>query len=219
MLKYFFKLVINIVVDFLYPKHCVVCNRMLGEFTDIPICSRCHSKEIIPLCVKDDKYTFSEAVGVLKYEGNVKEVMLKYKFQSVGYYAKAYAYIMDKVTSDRPYLKEAVMCNVPMCEGRDRDYNQTALIAKELSSIWNSEYEPNLLYRCRDVSPLSKMKLDERRFYIKNSISVNPEYNIFGKDVILIDDIFTSGTTAEECARVLKMYGAGKVYVLCACYD
>ena len=92
-------------------------------------------------------------------------------------------------------------------------------VAKELAARWGTANVEELLYKSREINPLSQMKLPERRFYMEDAISVNPECRVSGRDVLLIDDIFTSGTTTGECAKILKAYGARKVYVLCACYD
>ncbi len=219
MWKRFFETALDFLLDLIFPKHCAVCEKIIFGYTPMPLCYRCEDMSFNIKCVKDDRFTFDEAIAVLKYEGSAKEAMIKYKFNSVKYYYKAYAYLMDRALKDRPYYKDAIICCVPLSYGRDRDYSQTALIAKELARLWKSEYKEDLLYKCREVSPLSKMKLPERRFYIEGAINVNPQYEIYGKDIVITDDIFTSGTTAEECARVLKMHGAHKVYVICACYD
>lgn len=217
--KSFFKKSLNIILDLIFPKHCVVCNKSIMEFTDVALCRDCIAKEQTLLYIKDDKYIFDEAVCVLKYQDAVKDVMLRYKFKSMKYYSKAYAYLMNEAVKDREYFKNALICSVPLSAGRERPYNQTAIIANEVAELWQSEYIEDLILKCREVKPLSKMKLSERRFYIENAFSVNPQYGIFGRDILLIDDIFTSGTTVKECAKVLKMYGANKVYVLCVCYD
>lgn len=214
-----FKRISNTILDFVYPKHCIFCGNSITAYNSMAICDGCKDKEITCKYVRDDRYHFDEAVAVLKYEGAVKNAMLNYKFKSVKYYADTYAYIMDKATKDREYLKKAVICPVPLSKYRKRDYSQTEFLAKELSALWGVEYTPDLLYRSRPVSQLSKMKLPERRFYIHGSIDVNPQYDVYGKDVLIIDDIYTSGTTADECARILKIYGAERVFVLCPCYD
>jgi ComF family protein len=183
------------------------------------ICGGCKDKEFTCKYVRDDRYHFDEAAAVLKYEGAVKDAMLNYKFKSVKYYGKTYAYIMDKETRDRDYLRKAIVCPVPLSKYRKRDYSQTEVLAKELSQLWGSRCISDLLYRSSPVSQLSKMKLPERRFYIRGSIDVNPYYDVYGKDILIIDDIYTSGTTANECARILKTYGADRVFVLCPCYD
>ncbi len=218
-LKSFFKKLYYITVELLFPKHCAVCCRHLLMFADIPLCAECASMKLVPKCVRDDKYSFDEAISVLKYEGEVMEALRKYKFENIRYYAKAYAYFMDKATEDRMYLRDVVICPVPLSAGRDRLYNQTEVIARELSKRWKGARVEEILYKTREISPLSTMKLPERRFYIEDAIGVNPMFRVSGRDILLIDDIYTSGTTTQECAKVLKSYGARKVYVLCACYD
>ncbi len=219
MLRYCFNKITDIVLDLIYPKHCAICSKTILGYTKEALCLDCAKSDVRANCVRDDRFSFDESLSVLKYEGTVKENMLKYKFKSVKYFSKAYACLIDKAVIDRPYLKDAILCPVPLSFGREREYNQTALIAKELSKMWKSEYIEDLLYKCREVKPLSKMKLYERKFYIGGAINVNPVYDIMGKSVVIIDDIFTSGTTTDECAKMLKLYGAQNVYVLCACYD
>jgi len=219
MLKSFFKYAGKFLKEFLYPKQCVFCNSTIWGFTEHAVCNNCKDADIHIKCVRSDKYAFDEAIGVIKYEKGARKAMGEYKFHGVYYYAYTFAFIMNENTKDRSYLKEALMCPVPLSYGREREYNQTALLAREINKLWNNEYTEDLMYKSREVAPLSKMKLPQRRFYVKNAFSLNPQYDIYGKDILLIEDIFTSGTTADECAKVLKANGANKVYVLAACYD
>ena len=218
-LQHLFKKVSDIILGFIYPAHCALCGKIIMSCGTVAICDKCNGT--MPVCkvVRDDRFCFDEAIGVLKYEKAVKDAMLKYKFKSVRYYAGAYAHVMDKATGDRPYLRESLMCCVPVSKSRNRDYSQTEVAARELSELWGAEFVPDLLQRTKPVAQLSKMKLTERKFYIHGSIDVNPCYDIYGRDVLVIDDIYTSGTTANECARILKIYGAERVFVLCPCYD
>ncbi len=209
----------NMILDLIYPRHCVACARVIWGYTPVSICSKCIDKPLKPKVIRDDKYIFDEALAVIKYEYDAKHNMIKYKFKSIKYYHKAYAYLMDKAVEARPYYRDAIMCCVPISAKRDRAYSQTKIMAGQLAEAWNSRFVPDLLVRCRLVGQLSKMNVAERRFNIRDSIDLNPYYNVYDKDVVVIDDIFTSGTTANECAKVLKMYGARNVYILCPCYD
>ncbi len=214
-----FKRTANFAADIIYPKHCAVCQRLLSGYTDTALCGKCIDKPLKLKVVRDDRYKFDEAIGTLKYDGTVRQAMIKYKFKSVKYYAKAYANVMARAVVDRDYIKNAVICPVPLSVTRERDYSQTLLIAQNLAAMWGSELFEDLLIRCTRVKQLSKMHLNERRFYIKGAFELNPKYDIYGKDILVVDDIFTSGTTANECARVLKLHGADRVFVLCPCYD
>lgn len=209
----------QIILDLIYPRHCAVCSHIIWGYTPTALCSKCIDKPLKPKVVRDDKYIFDEALAVIKYEDEAKRNMIKYKFKGIRYYHKAYAYLMDKATEQRPYYRDALMCCVPVSAKRDRAYSQTRIMAEELSKLWNNRFVPDLLIRCRLVNQLSKMDVPRRKFNIKDSIDLNPYYDVYDKDVVVIDDIFTSGTTANECAKVLKMYGARNVYILCPCYD
>ena len=218
MLKYSFKYISNFMADLVFPKQCVLCQKSLMNYSDTAVCLSCLKRPPEPKVVRDDRHAFDEAVGAAEYVGFVKDAMLKFKFKSVRYYAKAFAFLIDRASADRPYLKDALMCSVPLSKSRDREYNQTALIARELAAMWGSDFKEDLLRKCHEGRPLSKMKLPERKLHIKNAIDVNPVYDIYGKDILVIDDIYTSGSTADECAKTLKMHGASRVYILCACY-
>ena len=218
-ITHLFKIASEMLLDLIYPKRCAVCQKMIGGYTDTALCPSCREEHFSTKVVRDDKFYFDEAIGILKYEGEVKSAMIKYKFKSAKYYAKAYAHVMNRAGYEREYLKDAVMCCVPLSRARDREYNQTCLIAKELSAMWGSEFISDLVVRSKAVGQISKMNLQDRQFFVTNSFDINSRYDIYGKDILLIDDILTSGTTANECAKMLKINGAENVYVLCACYD
>lgn len=219
MKKFHFNKITDVLAVLLYPKKCVVCQQSISSLGKIALCDKCSASLPKTKVVRDDRFFFDEAIAFIPYEASAREAMIKYKFKSVKYCYKAYAHIISLAEKERPYLKGAVVCPVPVSKTRDRDYSQTDLIARELADIWESRYIPDLLYRCRVVSQVSKMKLFERKFYTSGSIDVHPRYSVYGKDVLVVDDILTSGTTANECARVLKIYGARNVYILCPCYD
>lgn len=214
-----FKRSLSIITDLLYPRHCAVCGKTILGTKKIALCLKCEKKPLKTKVVRDDKFFFDEAVSAVSYKGKAREAMINYKFKSVKYYSEAYACLIDMAVGDRMDFRNAIMCPVPLSKGRKRVYNQTAVIAEKLSKEWDAVYIPDLMYKCREVDQLSKMRLPERKFYIKDSLDVNPQYDIYNKDIVVIDDIYTSGTTANECARTLKMYGAARVFVLCACYD
>jgi len=218
-INYLSKRILNFALDLIFPRHCALCGRVILGTRCLPLCIKCDQKPLAKKTVCDDSFVFDYAAAFVKYEGKARDAMIKYKFKSIKYYLEAYAHLIDKGISDNADFKDAIMCPVPLSKGRKRPYNQTALIAERLSEMWDIEYIPDLMYKCCEVGQLGKMNLAERKFYIKDAIDVNPWYDIYGKNIVVIDDIYTSGTTANECASLLKMYGAAGVYVLCACYD
>lgn len=162
---------------------------------------------------------FDEAAGALKYEGSIRNSMLKFKFESVKYYGSTFARVIYDTLGSSYIEDDVIMCCVPSSPSRDRKYNQTLVIAEELAKMYNVRLIADLMYKQRDLPPLSKMNVNERKINISGAFNVNPVYNIRNKKVIVIDDIYTSGTTANECAKTLKAYGAQWVGIICACYD
>ena len=206
-------------LDLIYPKRCIFCEKAIQNFGSVCICPSCKKIRPVPKIVKDDGFIFDEAVGVLKYEGSVRKSMLKFKFESVKYYGSTFARIIYDTLGSSYIDDDAIMCCVPMSPSRDRKYNQTLIIADGLAKMYNVRLTADLMYKQRDLPPLSKMNVNERKINISGAFEVNPVYNIRNKNVIVIDDIYTSGATANECAKTLKAYGAQRVGIICACYD
>ena len=214
-----FDIIISSVKDLFYPRHCIYCDTTVKNFKELSICANCKSIRNYPHVVRDDRFLFTEAFGVLKYDGVVREAMLKFKFRGVKYYGYTFAERMSLYAENFSYLKTAVMCCVPISKSREREYNQTEVIATHLAKLVGNKCVSDLLYKVRDIKPLSTMNKAQRKTCIRGVFAVNPKYNLSGKDVVVIDDIFTSGTTANECAKVLLAAGAKNVYIACACFD
>ena len=95
-----------------------------------------------------------------------------------------------------------------------RRYNQAALLAQALRAAGGPPVAPDLLIRKRRTPPQGKGNREARRRNVAGAFAVKPGAGIEGKRIVLIDDVFTTGSTVEECARVLKRRGAARVDVL-----
>lgn len=97
-----------------------------------------------------------------------------------------------------------------------RRYNQSALLAKSVAEKAKRRCLPGGLVRLRHTLQQKGLSRKERRDNVKNAFAVNGRYmqEIKGKNALLVDDVFTSGATLNECARTLKKHGAEKVFVL-----
>lgn len=94
-----------------------------------------------------------------------------------------------------------------------RGYNQAELLAKALSFNLGLPCM-DLLSKKKETKPQSKLNREERLKNILGVFEPKPSIMVFGKRILLVDDVITTGATASECARVLKKMGAEKVYVL-----
>jgi ComF family protein len=107
----------------------------------------------------------------------------------------------------------AVLIPVPLHPSRlwTRGFNQSALIAQELSRRLNMAAEPMALRRTRRTPALKGMSMLQRRRTVAGAFKVAEAAAVAGRTVILIDDVLTTGSTAEACARALKRAGAARV--------
>jgi ComF family protein len=113
----------------------------------------------------------------------------------------------------------ALLAPVPLHRWRiwRRGYNQSALIASALAKRAGIEVRLDLVERVKATPPLRGMNPRERRETLRGAFRVNPRHReaVKGRAVVLVDDVYTSGATANGCARMLKRAGAARVDLLC----
>lgn len=97
---------------------------------------------------------------------------------------------------------------------RWRGFNQAVLLARQVSRVNNVALDPFVLSRNRETPPQTQLAEDERRKNVRGAFMLHPEKSVHGKSVLLVDDVYTSGATVNECSRTLKAGGAKQVYVL-----
>jgi ComF family protein len=97
-----------------------------------------------------------------------------------------------------------------------RRYNQSAILAEEIAKLSDRPHWPDALIRTRHTPPQGHKNVRDRRQNVAHAFDLNPNYvnKIRGKNIILVDDVFTTGATLEECAKVLKAAGAETIYIV-----
>jgi ComF family protein len=108
---------------------------------------------------------------------------------------------------------DALLVPVPLHRTRlwTRGFNQSALVARELSRRLGISADPLLLRRVRRTPPLKGMSPLQRRKTVAGAFRVSNESAVSGRRVILVDDVLTTGSTADACARALKRAGAARI--------
>ena len=111
---------------------------------------------------------------------------------------------------------DRLLVPVPLHRARlwGRGFNQSALVARELSRRLKIAADPLVLRRIRRTPPLKGMSALQRRKTVAGAFAVRDKQAIAGKTVILVDDVLTTGSTAEACARTLKRAGATRVELI-----
>ncbi|NJD03310.1 MAG: ComF family protein, partial [Ruminiclostridium sp.] len=154
------------------------------------------------------------AVSVCRYTGIVKHSLVKYKFYNKPGYYRTYAKLLTKhifkVTNS---TKFDMIISVPLHRNREikRGYNQALLISKALGRETGIRECSKLLVRTRDTGAQSLLDRESRLVNVKDAFRITNAELIKGKNILLIDDILTTGTTVNECARTLKKAGANTV--------
>ncbi len=97
---------------------------------------------------------------------------------------------------------------------RWRGFNQSLLLARQVSRLYEVPVDPFVLCRERETPPQTQLAEDERRKNVRGAFATYPGKLLKGRRVLLVDDVYTSGATANECSRVLVRGGAREVYVL-----
>ncbi|WP_243457298.1 ComF family protein [Parasphingorhabdus cellanae] len=114
---------------------------------------------------------------------------------------------------------DALIVPVPLHRWRlwSRGYNQSVLIGRALSKQSGLDMTSDILTRKNATPPLRSMSVKKRRTIVNRAFWISPKMvgSIAGKTIILVDDVYTTGSTANACAKLLKKSGAAKVLVFC----
>lgn len=200
-------------LDLLYPPRCVLCRKLLrGDERDF--CTPCR----LALPIFEGEWELRpemEGVAVaLKYEGNVREALLRFKFQGRSFYAESFAPLLAAAASALPADAFDAVTWIPVSRRRKRKrgYDQTLLLARRAASILDKPLE-GCLEKWRDNPPQSTLgSADGRRANVLGVYRPHRGASCAGKRYLLLDDILTTGATAREAARALLSAGASAVY-------
>jgi ComF family protein len=168
---------------------------------------------------------FERAAAWGLYEDRMRELIHMLKYEGVRAAAKPLGKLLEKVIvsmGEGPSMgRELVVIAVPLfpVKQRQRGYNQSVLIVDEaLAELWRDarwklETAHGALRRVRDTESQFGLTASGRRRNLRGAFVVADPAVISGREVLLVDDIYTTGATARECARVLRQAGAAKVWV------
>lgn len=208
---------INYIINIFYPNACGIC----GNISKYNICPKCKTRlNKIKQCKKHIYLTrsFTDEMYIFKYKDLIRESFLKYKFGEQNYKYKAFANFIIKDKKICGFLKKYdIIIPVPISKKRktQRGYNQSELIIKECARLDKTiTVCKEVLYKIKDTKPQSTLDKEQRKINIQGAYKVQNSNIINNKKVLLFDDIYTTGSTLEECAKALKKSGAYEVSVL-----
>lgn len=213
---------LKLVLDLLYPPVCGIC----GKIDQKELCPKCAIKlrnlEKARLYAYPHTH-FEKHFYLFPYEGIIREKLIQYKFQGKSYLSTFFAKILQNHEKmSRLLEKYDIIIPVPMYSKKEklRGYNQTALIAKEIAKAYqNLIYDGKSLQKIKDTKMQSSLNKKQRKNNIKNAYNVINQQKIKDKKIVLLDDIYTTGATANECSKMLKQEGAKEILVVTIAKD
>ena len=210
-------------VPLIFPPVCGICGRINKDF----LCNKC--KQLLErrakfLIEKYDysQYNFSEHFYAFKYEGIVRGCILNYKFNDNAYLYKMFTNFLLKHEKLFEFLKNYdTIIPVPISRKRfkQRGYNQSYLIAKEIAKHTNLCLDNDSLFKTKNVIEQSKLNKENRLINVRNVYKLKNVKKLENKSIVLVDDIFTTGSTVRECCGVLKLASPKNIGVLTIAKD
>jgi ComF family protein len=170
---------------------------------------------------------FSRAAAYGSYEGSLRELIHLLKYNGVRPAANVLGGMLAQAfTALEPYFEHLTFEPAPILvipvplykiKRRQRGFNQAEVIAHAALKICPArarlQFAGNLLFRTRDTESQIGLSSHQRRANLRGAFTVARAAEVTGRDVILVDDVYTTGSTATECARVLRRAGASQVWV------
>lgn len=198
-------------LDFIYPNRCPFCDTIIPF--DEYFCDGC-GEGFSPPPKKEEHIYLDDLVAVTSYDTVSRPFVMEMKNNNNGYALSAASDMIFKRLEQEDLLPCIdVITFIPMRKKdlRKRGYNQTKIIAKEVSEISRLPCE-RLIEKIKDTAEQKKLSAEERKENVKGVFSYySKRYDIKGKNVLIIDDVCTTGSTLSEAAKILKESGAQKV--------
>ena len=216
------------IVDWLFPKLCIGCGEV-GAY----ICPLCLNKLLVianpicPLCLRGSlwgrthrwcrtKSSLDGLVSVMAYKGLVEKIVKTYKYRYVQTLTTDLVELMISMGDWSAIEGKAwVVVAVPLHPQRERwrGFNQAVELAKGLAKYGHWRYEENILVRQRATPAQMSLGRAERQVNLVGAFESGLKIQaVRGRQVLLVDDVWTTGATLRECAKVLKQHGASEVW-------
>ena len=227
---------VSSLVDLLFPPRCCLCHAIIFAEKEKELCPSCRSQIRVigrPLCDRcgfpfpfssatdrvcgpclsqERPFRYSRQLGY--YQGGLLEALHKFKYGKKVALAKPLGRMLAQmVTASLPAAAYEAIVPVPLFASRlkQREFNQSLLLARVIGRLLNKPVDYNSLVRVRWTEPQVRLTFAARRRNVRGVFAVKRKQAIAGRTLLLVDDVMTSGATLEECSRTLLKAGAKAV--------
>ncbi len=191
-----------------HPSYCLCCGRFFEALEKPHLCQDCLQK----------RPPFSHHRSSGKYKGKLKDIIILYKYRHFQVLGKDLARLVDRALGKEEdiWWKVDAIVPVPLHPKRkkERGFNQAQIIAKELARIKGIELRDKLLVKTKNVRPQTSLRIEERAENVSGAFGVAKGERIKEKVLLLVDDVYTTGSTIRECSSVLREAGVKEVKAL-----
>ena len=228
-------------INWFYPNRCLACRGDLRFDERKRICPSC-AAGILPmpepscaLCgahlpdggmncfdCRNGEFEFTAVRCFGKLEGPLRELIHLFKYAGKDRLCEDLSEFLWRAWTRYPEIRQAeIAVPVPLHPAnlRERGYNQSGLLAERFSSLVGLKLEEKALARVRKTATQTRLAREGRRENVDGAFEIGDPDAVKGKNVLLIDDVCTTGSTLNECAKALKKAGAGKVFGLALARD
>ena len=230
--------------DYIFPPRCPVCDKIVDIdtvendryihekcekkliYVKEPTCLHCgapvekESTELCSDCARKKGHTsFRQGKSLYVYKGDIKRTMYRFKYYNKREYARFFA--KDAVACYGQWIRQnkiQAITAIPMYKAkqRKRGYNQAEVLAREISRGFSIPLRTDLVLRKKSTKAQKELSRKERKKNMERAFVVKKEAGMY-RDILLVDDIYTTGSTANAIAGKLKAVGVKNVYVLTLC--
>jgi ComF family protein len=228
----------------LFPSDCRICCSPLTTIATLPVCKPCLEQVVSldgllcrvcgeklfssfaqsdsgPLCGMCRRVAppFRQASAYGAYDGVLRELIHLFKYQSIKPAGKLLGSLLNQTVERMSLPDRLVMVPVPLWPGKrnTRGFNQAEAIARVFlssSASMNIQLDTSILVRTRETASQTGLTRHQRRANVRGAFAVARPERVKDLSILIVDDVMTTGTTAGECARVLRRAGAKEVFVV-----
>ena len=199
---------------------------MCGKASKFDLCRKCEIKLNKKIIFEDNidirNMYFDEHIYLFKYEEIIRKLILNYKFNEKDYIYKVFIQILKNNKKIYCKMKKYdIIIPVPISKKRlkTRGFNQSALIGRNIADFLDVEYNVNVLVKIKNNNTQSSLNKEEREQNVKGVYSIIKSFLIKDKSILLVDDIYTTGSTVNECSKILKQNGAKRIGIFTVAKD
>ncbi len=222
------------ILDWFYPRRCPVCDEPVNPYGKL-FCDRCRATLRYveePRCFKcgkrlqreEDEYChdcssrphfYTRGFGLYEYE-SVRKSLYRFKYDGRQEYAESYGEdLVNHLRQEILAMRADALVPVPLHRARlrERGYNQAEVLARAIGKRLSIRVDSDLIIRQKSTIPQKKLDNSERQNNVKNAFIINKN-DVKYNNIIVVDDIYTTGSTIDAVARILLRAGAAQVYFL-----